>query len=607
MKFPSLQSLSEKAATTFKRFPFAMASAIVASLCLIRLNETGVTEPLKEMYMKLAMACYLGLVLFMSAVIFGERLGWMKSRILLVSMVVAALLTGYYFSIADVNGTYTWMRFILYALGSHFLVAVVPYLDRSEPNGFWQYNKTLFLRFLTSALYSSVLYVGISLALLAVDKLFEADIDGQNYFRLWVIIAGIFNTWFFLAGIPDDYEGLQQINEYPRGLKAFTQYVLLPLVSLYLVILYSYEVKIIVTQHWPVGWVSYLVLGFSIAGILSLLLIWPVKEGEGNAWIKSFSRFFYFALFPLIVLLIVAIWKRVAAYGVTESRYFLLILAGWLVCTAAYFLFSRKKNIKLIPISLCLLAFGCSFGPWGAFSVSRRSQQQRFEMLLAKNNMMEQGKARKTASKIPFEDNRQISSIIDYLTEVHGTESLQAYFSEPLDTSLAGDGLRNNRYEARQAGSRKVHRLLGIEEVSRFADAEDESKAFNYNVTDSAVHDIAGYGFSVKCTFRNGSNTGADSFAIGSRMLSVRYMKEEDVLLLNEQDSIIGKFNLRPFCKDLYSAYTSQDLVPSGKMVLNSAMPGATARLDMEEISGEFKMEKPEIHYFTGNLLIKLP
>ena len=107
-----------------------------------------------------------------------------------------------------------------------------------------------------------VLYIGLSLALLAVDKLFNAHINGKVYLRLLIIIAGLFNTWFFLSGVPKNVSDISEKIIYPKGLKVFTQFVLIPLISIYLVILYAYMFKIIFTWNIPKGWVSYLVLCF---------------------------------------------------------------------------------------------------------------------------------------------------------------------------------------------------------------------------------------------------------------------------------------------------------------------------------------------------------
>ena len=41
------------------------------------------------------------------------------------------------------------------------------------------------------------------------------------------------NTFIFLAGVPKDLSALEKETSYPKGLKAFTQFVFLPLITLY--------------------------------------------------------------------------------------------------------------------------------------------------------------------------------------------------------------------------------------------------------------------------------------------------------------------------------------------------------------------------------------
>ena len=322
----------------------------------------------------------------------------------------------------------SFTRFLLFTIAFHLLIAFIPFITKGELNGFWQYNKIIFLRILLSALYTIVLYLGLALAILAIEKLFKVNINNKIYPDLWIMLTGIFNTWFFLAGFPLNFSELDLKEDYPKGLKIFTQYILLPLVSIYLLILYAYMFKIIITAQWPVGWVSYLVIGFSIGGILSLLLIYPVRNDENNKWILIFSRFFYFALFPLIILLFLAVKRRINDYGITEQRYFILILALWLLFIAVYFLLSKSKNIKLIPVSLCILTLAASFGPWGAFNVSLASQENHLKSLLNKYSMLDKGKIVKAKDTIAFKDHKQISSIIDYLVSVHGYKNITTLF-----------------------------------------------------------------------------------------------------------------------------------------------------------------------------------
>src|SRR5690606_10631810 len=104
----------------------------------------------------------------------------------------------------------------------------------------------------------------------------------------------------------------------------------------------------------------------------------------------------------------------VSEYGLTESRYFILVLALWLSGITGYFLIRKSPNILLIPASLCILAVLATFGPQSASSVTIKSQISRFQHLGNDE-----------------EDKKQKASIINYMTRTHGLLSLQAL--TPID------------------------------------------------------------------------------------------------------------------------------------------------------------------------------
>src|SRR5690606_14790919 len=262
---------------------------------------------------------------------------------------------------------------VLLFLG-HLLVSVSAFSKPEESNGFWQFNKLLFLRICTSFLFSAVLFAGLSFALLAISSLFNVKIYFQFYAKLWVAIAGLFNTNFFLAGIPKEISLLNVQQEYPKSLTIFTQYVLIPLSPIYLFILLAYEIKITLAWILPSGYVSSLILGFAVFGILSLLLVYPIRNLEENRWINWFTTWFYLLMLPLLVLLFLAIYKRVGDYGITEQRYFLIMLGVWLLMIVAYFLIKGTQHIRIIPASLTILCIIIRIVPWNISRLSSDSQ-----------------------------------------------------------------------------------------------------------------------------------------------------------------------------------------------------------------------------------------
>jgi hypothetical protein len=462
MKIPSLKVLFEGAKETVFRFPFVILASVIGAGFMIYLLDVPFErqDAYKHLY-NVVMVCSLGISFLLSLVFICERIKTSKAISIIVQIIGVILLVAYYFSLPGEVGYKDIVRYFLFMIGMHLLVSFSPFVNKGfslERRGFWQFNQNLFIRILITGVYSGVLYAGLSVAILSFDNLFEVHINSKIYGQLFFFILGVFNTWFFLSGLPNNLDELESMDFYPKGLKIFTQYVLLPLVIIYLLILYLYMGKIIVQWKLPMGWVSYLVLGFSTTGIFSLLLIEPLREMEGINWIKKFSKWFYLILFPLIILLFTAILRRTGDYGITERRYFVFVLAVWLTVMAIYFSVSKIKNIKIIPYSLCLVAFLTSFGPWGAFSLSERSQMGRLEEILIKNKILVDGKIVKSVNPIPDEERQDASSVIQFLNDRKSLDKIQPWFDVEIDTIKGG--VVNSVYKSKEE---KITNLMGIE------------------------------------------------------------------------------------------------------------------------------------------------
>lgn len=449
MKRISIELLRKRATVTLMRFPLVIASGAALAV-------TVIADVDDERYV---LAFILGISTLLGCALFAERAGGGLPIRAIASMLGAAAVVCWFLSADGPRSGYAdSMRFGLYLVAAHLLVAFAPFTGRGRVNGFWQFNRVIFVRVLTGVLYSGVLYAGLALAIAAMDRLFDTSFGPEAYNDLAVLLFGVFNTWFFLAGVPEQPETLDAVVDYPKALKAFTQFVLLPLVMLYAVILYAYAGKILIEWQWPHGWVSGLVLGYAVAGILSFLLLYPIREGEGNRWIKAFGSWFFAALLPLVVLLFLALKVRIDAYGITEQRYFALVLAGWLGAVGIYFTVRRGGSIKVIPASLALLAVLSSFGPWGALDVTVNDQFARLKELLRGSGMLKDGhvvKASDTLGNATKDRIRSIVYLLDRRQELRLLGPLLAEHKTPRDPeeAFASLGISSDPGSYRTAGA----------------------------------------------------------------------------------------------------------------------------------------------------------
>lgn len=524
-EFPSLKSVLDAVQKTILRFPLETATAICGTIFAILLVE-GENSDSKELLQKGIMSSLLCLVLFLSISLFF--LASKKNNIIrfLTSLALGSIVIAFVFSFKKDITEVEMQQFLVLNIALHLLVSFAGFLPKKyNQDEFWEFNKRLFLRILTGGLYSVVLYLGLAIAITAVEKLFNVEIVDKIYGYLFFTIAGIFNTIFFLNGVPETNNNENPLKlSYPNGLKNFTQYVLMPLISLYLIILICYETKILITFSLPVGWVSYLVLIFAVFGILSFLLVHPIATEKGNLWMRTFNHWFYYLLVPLLGLLFWAILYRIHLYGFTHERYYVLLLSVWLTIVVAYFIIAKEPKIKFIPISLFLTALFSIIGPQSANSISKNSQLSRFETYMQKTEKV----------KLTFEQEQDLSSIVDFLEKNYGIEVLLPYTNNKLDALLKKD---------KTPDSSKIMKALGLHYRYQY-DREERIKndtEFYYNLyknEQQKVENIQGYDM----LFSIGNNNDLDCdecLTIDNKSYSIKSSKKEYGLDLKINQDII--------------------------------------------------------------------
>ena len=595
MKLPSIQQVVQDAARTFKRFPVVLINALIGTIAAVILfDHEG--PPQATVLFNILLSTILGIPLLTALTLLAEKRRWGRTVTLGIQLVGVLVLFGYGCTVpSDLNNAPAIyiLRQLILAFGLHLFVAFAPYPGAGEHNGFWHYNKTLFLRLFMAGLFAIVLYAGLSVALAALDNLFGIDVPIKRYGELWCIIVGVFITWFFLAGIPEDLAAMETSADYPKVIKIFAQYILFPLVLVYLVILYAYLIKIIIEWNWPQGWVSKLILGFAATGIFTLLLLYPVRERQENTWIRNASRWFYFVMIPLLLMLFPAVWRRISEYGITEGRYLAIALGLWLAGIVIYFIFSKSKSIKVIPTSLGVLALIVSFGPWGVFAVSEKSQVDRLQGILLKDSILIDGKIRPASGVVSAEDTRQISSIISYLHDFHGYDRIQPWFTESLKADSGGSkrGYKEPAFVAKK---------MGVEYLTIWFNQPED---FIRLSTDwQKVMDVHGYDCMLCCQYIDNSHLfkAIDdqdlSYRVDSSLYIITFMIASEGVIV---DSLL--IDLHPVVKRLLEKYQDSNIsnIPPENMALSDTSRSMKIKVYLRSI--HLSKEEKEVKLIDYN------
>ncbi len=590
-----VRHLRRKSAAAARRFPMAFSCAAIATAALAVLAGPAPAGSASRAAWHVFAGAAFGFPLFVAVKTLAERKGWEAPALHVARAVAALVAAGCGLTVPDLPGTAAVLRFALLFTAFFPLMTLAPFPGRGEINGFWQYNRALLARFLYALLLTQVLAAGIGFALAGIDYLVGARAPASLYLRAWIVVTGLLGSLIFLRGVPARPEKLQTAVEYPRWLDVLTRTILIPLVALYLLILYAYAAKIVAQASWPKGGVAGYVLGFSAAGILAYLFVYPVREKVEGRLVPAFVRWFFPLLLPLTLLLFLSVGRRIADYGVTESRYFGGLAAAWLAGACVYFIAAKAKNIKAVPASLAALALLSSFGPWGVHDVAARSQAARLEQILAKNGILCAGKVRPAADPVPAQDEGEISRIVRYLAE----------------RDELGRVARWCEGGSRPRSGQDAMALMGLS-----YDPSRRGRDIHFMARDARSLKVAGYDYSVKLSapLRGGNDRGEAPVDPPAGRKEGRYRLlldgREGKLFLTEGQETVLAADIVPLFRKLRTRYreeakTAPVQVPREQLEIAERRGFVGMKVCLSEISGTEKEGTVRIANVQGEVLVK--
>lgn len=423
---------------TILRFPIPILTSLLAFVLFVFVNHFMKSDSFLAknfVLVKVILSCITAMSSFISFDIYAEKNSISKPIRMGFLLLVFCVLGLHYYTITPAmfdNEQIFLSRYLIFVVIFHLMVSVSAYVKEKDLSRFWQFNQFLFIRFFTSVIFSFTLVIGLVSALWATENLFGLDINGKYYTDIIFFVLLIFNTLFFLMGIPNNFAVFSNTIEYKNALRIFVQYIMIPMLGIYLIILYFYLFKIVFLQKIPDGWVCVPILFFSFIGILAYLLIYPIRNDRSKPIIFKFARYFYFILLPLLSLYFIAIILRIKPYGITEDRYLLFILGIWILVISLYIIVSKRDNIIIIPTSLIVILFLSAVGPWGMFQLSIQNQVLRLEKNLKRNQILSHNEILhdKTKIKLSKNDAKSIQSILQFLYKRDELEKVRKWIPE---------------------------------------------------------------------------------------------------------------------------------------------------------------------------------
>lgn len=420
-----INTTSANLKSTVARFPAAILFLVtITSIVFTEIEGNNVDD---NILARIAFSCIFGAFLSVGLQFAVERFSNLRKYSLMLSIFPFVSAAAYYLFMT--NGS-TSQSMIVHLFVIVFAVfAATLYIPSSKNkmnfgNVFLAHFKSAFI----SVLYSAVLFLGIAAIISAIDLLLY-NMDYKVYAHNANIVFTFFLPVYYLSLLPkfnsqeeEDIRKSEISYNYPRVLEILVSYITIPLISIFSIVLIIYFIKILATRVWPVGQVGPMVLGYSAA----VYVIYILGSNLKNRLAVLFRKVFPFVLIPLVVMQLVSSYIRIEAYGITESRYYVVLFGIFSIAGALMLIFSKNKNPGAVVLLSACFAVISIIPPVDAFTVSMNSQKSRLEEILTRNEMIEDNQII-PKSDLTIQDRHEITSITDYMFRMGYLEEVEFF------------------------------------------------------------------------------------------------------------------------------------------------------------------------------------
>ena len=537
-----------------QRFPISLGITAIFMVVAIMLTHAGYDASNREPLERILFALAIGIPMSAAATLAIEKFNLKGLKMVLLHSGVIGLMGVYYLTIPTEMNAYFGMRFIALWAILFFAFLMVPYFYKRD--GLSRYILNLVGRFFLTVLFSGAIFGGIAMMVFTIEELFSINWPDEIYLDLFIVVSSAFAVTHFLGSIPEIDKDIE-VKDYSKIFKSLFLFIILPIISVYTVILYAYFVKILFGFKLPEGIIGNLVLWYALVSVTTLFFIRDLKSEV--PWLSKFFKFYIPLMVVPLTMLFIAIGIRINGYGLTMPRYFVVALA--IFSTLSLFIMWLKKRDTSVATVVLLMAFITLtfFGPISGYSLTLADQTNRLELLLEENGML--GPNGQIIAKASLEETqkRAISEKIDFLLNAYSLEEVSV-LPDKFDRSKAKD-------------------YLGFE-MTYYWPGEFEQDYFNYYTeTDTRVVAVAGADFYILAN---------DYDRIASTPLkdqmTVETLSGSALLKIMDGGSLLLEIDLKNAAAKYYLDQTKP-------IVVVSADGTVTATLEFISINGQLKVD----------------
>ena len=378
MDFTAIKKYPSQISTAFRRFPLASALAIFTSIAFIYVDVRS-NSPFTHRFEHWLLVYPIAATLISLTVSLVQESRQNLSKIPQIAagaiwLAISIALTLYFpQSTSDPNQIYVETTYLLIYTTAFLSFFIAPFFKQKDENGFWNFLTRNTKSAVIAIVITYVLNFAISLLLFGFYQLFDIKIPEKIFLYMTIFCTCTIFPILFFSDIPSIDDCLQETPALNKFETSTNRFIFLPVVSLYIALLYAYIVKIIIQWEMPKGMVSFLVSASMLLMLLHVTKTYPERLNPKHTFEKALLKILPAACIPLVILMSVGIFRRIADYGISESRYYVLAINIFFYAVIAILLNSKIIcKSKYIAIVFCSMFFIATNGPLSAYNVTHR-------------------------------------------------------------------------------------------------------------------------------------------------------------------------------------------------------------------------------------------
>ena len=371
--FPDILTLTGSIRTNIRRFPLPIAFSTLLCIVII-LNIWNIYSVERLVNVSIY---YLSIGFFLSLFIklWTEEVRNKKVAICINTILHTLLLLDAVY--LYVTTPTSWLEIILARTAVICLLLtlmfILPFFREKNDIASWNLTVISITNASLAILVSHLMFAGICLLLASLNALFGLTMNEKWYQTIWVLCCIGLSTILFLGFFPCVESKTNRMPIVLGFFKKIVHYLFLPLLGIYLIVLYAYAAKILIQWELPNGWVSILTTTLMMGYIGIVFLLYPSTQYEKNRLKQQIARWLPRLILPILFLMSVGIIRRFNDYGITINRLYILTLNIWFYIVCIGTIFNKNKRIHWIPISFSILFVLTSLFPINFTSITRNT------------------------------------------------------------------------------------------------------------------------------------------------------------------------------------------------------------------------------------------